>query len=474
MTKRGRRSGLAFLAVWLAFAGGAGSARGQESTTDLRERLAGMELLLSFQGKGSSMSYDAGVLKYAFDRLPSLAQRKVIVSGNSSGSIFAIYYSCYGFSRTSVDYAAHRIQRADVTAIRNNEKIEGKAGKLLTNRPTEVSPLGLKEYIAFALGVENWKDATSLEEIARRSRLRPVYPVVIVAANKEVLDNRAEGNVLSAKNFKEFNPANFAVSWRQDVFEFYRKNPRRFAEDNPDLRLGDDPYIGKACTCFVDQTMFDVLRQIPDNERLCDLRLMTNAADMALAIRASVAEPTYYPPAPETDYSKLYVNGKLGTAGQTKRRSYVGGFIMPLVAHDTRRMLPGLRVMGTGVGRVALPGRELVKSWYLIDLQNTTDQNAWWTDLEIAISPETQDKIANRTLTQREEFARGYERAMQILAADQGLPKYITRPFYRFAADAAIMPNDANLDEMQETAEPGERPTLKTMRGLGPLLRQQP
>ena len=459
---------------WLAFlflACGAAPARAEAPPTDWRERLAGKELLLSFQGKGSSMSYDAGVLKHAFDLLPALAERRVIVAGNSSGSIFAIYFSCYGFTRTSVDYAAYRIQHADVSAIRSNEKVQSKAVRLVTNRPTEVSPLGLKEYIAFALGVEDWKDATDLDEIARRSRLKPVYPVVIVAANKEVLDNRAEGNVLSSKDFKEFDPANFAVSWQRDVFEFYRRRPDRFAQDNPDLRLGDDPYIGKACTCFVDRTMFEALRQIPDEERLCDLRLMTNAADMALAIRASVAEPTYYPPAPETDYSKLYMGGEPGTTGRTKRRSYVGGFIMPLVAHDTRRILPALRVMGTGVGRVPLMGRQLVKSWYLIDLQNTTDQCAWWTDLEIAITPETQDKIANRSLSQREEFARGYERAGQILAADHGLPKYILEPKYRYAAEAAILPPDANLDEIQESGSPSEHPQLKTMRGLGPLLR---
>ena len=86
------------------------------SPANWRERMADVQLLLSFQGKGSSMSYDAGVLKHAFDFLPALADRKVIVAGNSSGSIFAIYFSCYGFTRTSVDFAAHRIQNADVSA----------------------------------------------------------------------------------------------------------------------------------------------------------------------------------------------------------------------------------------------------------------------------------------------------------------------------------------------------------------------
>ena len=432
--------------------------------TDWHERLAKMELLLSFQGKGSSMAYDAGVVERLFDHLPSLADRKVIVAGNSSGSIFAVYYSCYGFTKASVDYAAYRIQHADVSAIRGNENVTAKAGNLLTNRPTEISPQTLKEYIAFALGVEQWRDA-DLDEVVRRSRLRPIYPVVIAAANKEVLDNRGEGHVLDRKDYKEFDISNFGVSWRPDVFDFYRRHPDRFARDNPDLRLSTDRYIGKACTCFVDPTMFELLSRIPDEERLCDLRLMTTPADLALAIRASVAEPSYYPPAAETDYSKLYVGRRFGTAGRSKRRSYAGGFIMPMVAHDTRRMLPGLRVMGTGVARVALLGRQLVKSWYLVDLQQTTDQCAWWTDLEVVIPPQTQNAMANRTLTQSQEFAQGFEQAGVILASGHGLPQYVTEPKYRHAAERAVYPTDGSAD-----VDSDESAVLKTMRGLGPLL----
>lgn len=440
------------------------AAQSPSFSADSRERLAKMELLLSFQGKGSSMSYDAGVVQRLFEHLPVLADRKVIVAGNSSGSIFAVYFSCFGFTKASVDYAAYRIQRADVSAIRGNENVTAKAGNLLTNRPTEISPQTLKEYIAFALGVEQWRDAADLDEVVRRSRLKPIYPVVIAAANKEVLDNRGESHVLDRKDYKEFDIGNFDVSWRPDVFDFYRRHPDRFARDNPDLRLSADRFIGKACTCFVDRTMFELLSQIPDDERLCDLRLMTTPADMALAIRASVAEPSYYPPAPETDYSKLFVNSRFGGAGRSKRRSYAGGFIMPMVAHDTRRMLPGLRVMGTGVARVALLGRQLVKSWYLVDLQQTTDQCAWWTDLEIVIPPQTQAAMANRTLTQRQEFAHGFEQAGMVLASGHGLPQYVTVPRFRNAAQHAIFPEGGDDIDGQEPD------ALKTMRGLGPLL----
>ena len=88
----------------------------------------------------------------------------------------------------------------------------------------------------------------------------------------------------------------------------------------------------------------------------------------------------------------------------------------------------------------------------------------------MAIPPETQEKIANRGLTQREEFAAGYRRAGEVLAVGHGLPKYVMLPKYNYAAEAAILPPDAKLEEIQETGTASEHPPLKTMRGLGPLL----
>ena len=46
-----------------------------------------IELLLCFQGKGSCLPYDAGVLHEAYQRLPALRNNRTIVAGNSSGSI---------------------------------------------------------------------------------------------------------------------------------------------------------------------------------------------------------------------------------------------------------------------------------------------------------------------------------------------------------------------------------------------------
>lgn len=437
------------------------------ATPATHEPLAEKELLFSFQGKGSSLAWDAGVVRQAFDSIAAVRENRVIVSGNSSGSILAAYYSCFGFSETSVAYAAYRLQHADIKAIRGNENGVKKAGSLLLNRPTEISPNNLKEYIGFALGVNDWRSARDIAEIVRRSRAKPRYPLMIVAANGEVLDNRAAGNAFSSKDLKQFDPTNFSVSWKPDAFEFYCNHPEQFARENPNLRLGRDAVIGKACTCFVDRSMYELLSRIPATERVWDLRLVETAADLALAIEASVAEPSYFPPGPETDYAKLLTGDVLGQAGNTRRRSYVGGFVVSLVAQDARRMLPELRVLGTGVARVPLPGRELVEAWYLIDLQQTADQSAWWADLEVSIPREVQQAIVARSLKPEQEFEAGRQRAAACFAADRGLPQYVSPPRYDFPAQAAIF---ARGPKATPAAYPARPAALETMRGLGRLL----
>ena len=40
-------------------------------------------------------------------------------------------------------------------------------------------------------------------------------PLLIVAGNREVLDNRAQGDLLAAKNYKVFDPRTSSVSWER-------------------------------------------------------------------------------------------------------------------------------------------------------------------------------------------------------------------------------------------------------------------
>ena len=99
----------------------------------------------------------------------------------------------------------------------------------------------------------------------------------------------------AAGRLKQIDLATMQVSWKPEVHAYYRQHPDRFRAEHPNLVLRDTPVIGRAMTFFVDQSMYDLLSRIPTEERQADLRLTTNAADVALAILASASEPTYFP-----------------------------------------------------------------------------------------------------------------------------------------------------------------------------------
>jgi hypothetical protein len=432
-------------------------------------QLKSKRLLLTISGKGSSIPYDAGVVKRAFEDVPALRENQTIMAGNSSGSILAAYFSCFGLSQASVDYAAYKIVHADVTAIRTNENGLRKVALLARNQPTEISPENLREYMAFVLGVSQWQGRT-IADIVAESRVRPVYPVVIATGNKEVLDSRTS-KFLVGQDQKVFDVSTYSVSWKPEVYEFYRTHPGRFEQDHPQLKLGDTPFIGKACTCFVNRPMFDLLARIPYEERLCDLRLIETPEDLALAINASVAEPSYFPPVPEMHPERVFGAGQFGNLGNSRSRTYCGGFIMPLIAQDVRRMLPTLRVLGSGWCYVPMSARKVIQSWYLVDIRPVAQSDLWWVDLEASPSRETQNAMIERSLTSQQEFDAGYKYAGQCFRADLGLPEFVLPPAFGSAAAAALTkPTEADLVPAGEQ-RPGQTPALRTMRGLGPLLK---
>ena len=285
---------------------------------------------------------------------------------------------------------------------------------------------------------------------------------MIVAANQEVLANHGAGSALAAKDQKTFDLDTYDVSWKPEVYEFYRNRPEQFAKDHPDLKLGATRYIGKACTYFVDETMFHLLRQIPPEERLGDLRLVANAADLVLAIEATSAEPTYFHPVPETDYGRLMVGDRLGNGGNSVRRTYCGGFIMPLVAQDVCRMLPWIRVLGTSTTPLPRSARRLLQAWCLVDTQPIFYTCNWWLDFEFYPSEALQREMVGRRLTPAQEYEAGRQKAVEHFRAGQSLPRFAAKPKYCFPAAQALRapenpPSEATLE-------------LTTMRGLGSLL----
>jgi hypothetical protein len=434
------------------------------------ERFAEMELFFCFQGKGSCLPYDAGVLHEVYERVPSLRMGKTIVGGVSSGSIPAAFFSCFGFNETTVRLAEERLKYGDRSAVRGMESIGYKITKIVRGQPTELPHTDLREYVAFALGVAAWKDVTTLDEIVRRSTAGPRFPCLIVAANQEVLEDRHPEDSLSPARLKEIDPDTMVVSWKPEVYAFYREHPDDFRRDHPRLELGPDRRIGRAATFFVDQSMFELLRQVPDEERIADLRLMNSAADLALAIVASTSEPTYFPAIREPDPSQVYVGHGEALQQRVKQRSYYGGFILPTPAQDVRRMLPGIRVLGSGYRHMPYLARRFLRNTLLADCEELAMRNDWWADMGINPDSEIEQHFELRDLSGEEEYAFGRQRTRELLDRDQGLAIFVKPPRFRSACPQAVLPNFAASEMYHSTTDETTTRELKTMRGLGPLL----
>lgn len=436
----------------------------------LRAKFAPMELLICFQGKSSHLPHDAGVVREAFNRIPALAGGRTIVAGNSSGSIPAIYFCCFGFNEATVQLAEQRLIHGNREPVRIMEDVNRKTALMIRGQPTEFPHVSLREYVAFALGVEHWQDAATIPEIARRSTAKPVFPCLIAACNKEVLEDRHPDNRMLAGRLKEFDTSNLQVSWKPEVYEYYRQHPDRFRTDHPNLTLGSDRRIGHSTTYFVDQSMFDLLSRIPPNERTADLRLMKDASDMALAITASISEPTYFDPVVDPHPERIVTSGPPGDLGCSRTRNYYGGYLNPLPAQDVRRMLPGIRVFGTGRIHITLPGQLLLRNWLLADCEEVAMQSEWWADMVINLDREFECQMLSTNVTSVAESDFGMRRTRESFARDQSLPLFVRPPHFNYAAIAAIAPDKDRPEMYTGELAPNGQPILKTMRGLGSLV----
>ena len=310
----------------------------------------------------------------------------------------------------------------------------------------------------------------TIDEIVRRSSAKPSFPCLIVACNKEILEDRHPENKSFAGRLKEIDLTNMQVSWKPEVYEYYRKYPDRFKRDHPELILRADRHIGRAVTFFVDSSMYDLLSQIPAGERLADLRLMTDAADVALAILASASEPTYFDPVVDPHPEKVLSGDHHNILQSVRHRTYYGGYIISVPAQDVRRMLPGIRVLGTGWRHNPLVARSFLKNWLLADCEEIAFRSEWWADLEVNPDAEFESHIEFRDLSGEQEFEFGARRANELFDSDMGLPAFVQLPHFRNPAAAAIAPMKPTEDMYTSDATGRQERILKTMRGLGPLL----
>lgn len=424
------------------------------------------ELIWCFQGKGSSLFYDAGVASTAGRHLAALREGRVIVTGNSSGSIWAAYFACRGFSDESIQHLRHTASRCDLSAIRQSEDVAVKVTRILTNQATEMSPDVLREAVAVALGVDDWRNCPDIQAIVKRSNWQPHHPFVIVAANHDVL---GANPLTGANRSRIFDRDTYSVRWSDAAYVAYRKDPEKFAREHPDLELGDTPHIGKACTYFCDERTHALLALLPYDERLADLRLVRDAGDIAVAIQASLAEPTYFHPFVEPDPAKFTADDQGTTRAAGRRRSYCGGFIMPVVAQDLRRMLPATHVVGTGWIGVPFLARRYLDQRFGLDVQDLHHRGNWWLDVELRPSSETERQIIGRRMTPGEEFVVAEREASIQFGRDGTPPLFVREPLLSRPAREAILPRGVAPAKPVSIGDPVPLPT---QRGFGPLLRR--
>lgn len=464
MIRRRQRVLLAAAGLAVAWAGAAAAAgpAAVAAPTDFQD----IELIWCFQGKGSSLFYDAGVASAAGRHLSPLAAGRVIVTGNSSGSIWAAYFACHGFSDEALQHLRHKASGCNLSAIRQNEDVATKVTRILTNQPTEMSPDVLREAVAVALGVDDWQTCPDIQAIVKRSDWRPNHPFVIVAANHEVLS----GNPLTgASRPRVFDRDTYSVRWSDSAYSAYRNDPEKFAREHPELELGETPHIGKACTYFCDERTHALLALLPSDERLADLRLVRDAADIAVAIQASLAEPTYFHPFAEPDPAKLTVGDAALTRAASRRRTYCGGFIMPVVAQDLRRMLPAAHVVGTGWIGVPFLARRYLDQRFGIDVQDLHHRGNWWLDVELRPSSETERQILGRRMSPADEFAVAEREAAIQLGREGTPPLFVREPLLSRPAREAILPRGVTPAKPVSIGDPAPLPT---QRGFGPLVQR--
>jgi hypothetical protein len=419
---------------------------------------ADKELIWCFQGKGSSLFYDAGVVTSAFRRLPALRSNRVVVTGNSSGSIWAAYFACHGFSHESIEKLRSLAGSVDVSHIRSSEDIGTKITRVVAQKSTEMPSVVLVEAVAVALGVEDWSGAATVDDVVRRSRAEPRHPFVIVAANLDIL---GDGGGVRTSGERVFDARDFSVRWSDEAWARYERDPDAFVRENPGCALGATSGIGQACTYFCDPQTYAILRRIPAGQRLGDLRLVSTAADLALAVRASIAEPTYFAAVAEPEPAKLLCGDRVGPPETSRRRLYGGGFIMPVVAQDLRRMLPGTRVVGTGWVGLPLLARTYFQQRFGLDVQRIHHLSNWWLDAELLPPTDIQRRLAGRKLSPQAEYALAIDVTTAMLESSGPKPQYASQPW--FAALAA----EAIGGDHGATAT-GD--AIRTMRGFGPVL----
>ena len=363
------------------------------------------KFIYAFQGKGTHVTWDIGGAKAAYERIPTLRQETnrtglargdVVVTGNSSGSVLAAWFTCRGFTAESIRDAQTIMSQFPPELVK--ESTSEKILEILA---------AIKQGREFGSSINSM--IPMVETITGKGSCVPQLPTVITASNQDINDRRGwlASPIAQTRTF--------------DMGDFSYFENRYGANYRP-------VKIGKVCTYFADPVMFRYLvENVSSEERLCDVRLMETAEDVKLAVLASIAEPTYFLPIGETTDAKLI--RYMAPAVERKPRVYNGGFSMPGVMQDVKRLFPLSKALASGRWDYSTTENTVMKTWYDVDLNDVQEVSRWWADLEVFPTEaektsllERPDNLTGSALSQRYayEMNLGYQRALVCLKKGSG------------------------------------------------------
>lgn len=347
---------------------------------------ADAHLIVSFDGKGTAMAWDAGVMTALFEKLDPGKVKEILFVGSSSGAIASTYFACHGLTAEAVGRLPAEVQRFPKAVL--NEDTTDRAIKLILDINPEIPLAAVKPILDVAT-----KNGTCI----------PERPLLIATANLEVIDGR---------NHKPF-------AGRRD---------RGFNRGNYVLTEGNKP-LGKVCTYFVSRSMEDLLAVVPEEERLCDLRQIRTEKDLRLAVEASISEPTYFAPVVEPDLSKLH-----SVFPKPAQRTYGGGFIMNSAAQDVKRALPLAYVFGTGRASYTRLQNRIILNWFSFPMNETLLNQRWFFDEQVVITKSEWNTFYEAKTSNLDLVKMGYAKAKACLEKEGCKPNLFEKP--RYAQDA--------------------------------------
>ena len=335
---------------------------------------ASPKLLLSYQGKGTKGGWDAGVMKSLYDT-KRFHDGEIIFTGNSSGAVLAALSACHGLTAEGIaaaDLAVKSLNRSMV-----NEDTFAKLPDILIGKDPAFPASAITPYI---------------ELVTTPCDVQHLRPIIIGVSNQEVLKNTA---ALRTVNL-----------------------------DNLDM-LDGTTVIGKICTYFATPDIATQLNNIPASERQCDVRRIDTIEDLRLAVLASVSEPTYFPAVVENELSKYLSQSPGGP------RSYIGGFAAQNLAQDVRRLIPGLKALGSGRPYYSTTESTFIRALFHIGVNDILARAKYWYDMEINPNDNDWTVIENKTTDPTTAMNLGYAAASTCFMSNHCLDSDFKVPHFQ-------------------------------------------